>query len=408
MKTTAPTQAIKPSGKTWTGFRRSAVFMVLLCTGIAAMLTVMDNGGFKEKLVYSFSIGSFCWLIIDGGRHALAALLNRLRVAKGQSARQQTGFPGWGWLAAIIVLGMGLGPILGSAAANVLMGNRQLNLSSWGSRGSQVTIIVAVLASIVSLVVLSSLERLSAARAQAEAAQRAAAENQLKLLESQLEPHMLFNTLANLRVLIALDAPKAQLMLDQLIGFLRGTLGASRVAEHALSLEFARLNDYLALLKVRMGERLQVRFDLPVELQDVSVAPLLLQPLVENSIKHGLEPHIDGGRVEISARVETSGEGKRKKELLVLRVRDTGRGLSDAAADMTSATTTAAANNLKNNVKSESTHFGLQQVRDRLNALYQGEASFTLENAPITASDNEGGTVATIRLPLNQSANKKS
>jgi LytS/YehU family sensor histidine kinase len=156
--------------------------------------------------------------------------------------------------------------------------------------------------------------------------------------------------------------------LDQLIGFLRGTLGASRVPEHALSVEFARLADYLALLKVRMGDRLQVSFDLPADLQDVPVAPLLLQPLVENCIKHGLEPNVNGGRIKVSAR--------RDGGQLMLTVRDTGRGLSDA--------------------KSDGTRFGLQQVRDRLNALYNGTASFTLVNA----TDNEGGTIATIRMPI--------
>jgi sensor histidine kinase YesM len=352
----------------WAGFRRSAIYMAALCTGIAVMLTVMDRGGFKGKLIYSFSIGICCWLIIDGGRHALAALMNGLQITKGQAAYRRTGFPGWGWLIALMLTGMVLGPILGTTLADFITGNGRFDITTWGSRGSHVTIIVTILASLVSLIILSSLERLSSARAQAEAAQRAAAENQLKLLESQLEPHMLFNTLANLRVLIALDPPKAQLMLDQLIGFLRGTLGASRVAEHALSVEFARLADYLALLKVRMGDRLQVSFDLPADLHDVPVAPLLLQPLVENCIKHGLEPNVNGGRVEVKARLVG--------QQLVLTVRDTGRGLS--------------------NVQSDGTRFGLQQVRDRLNALYGGAASFDLVNA----TDGEGGSVATIRMPI--------
>ena len=82
--------------------------------------------------------------------------------------------------------------------------------------------------------------RMAAIEAQAQQAQRQAAEAQLKLLESQLEPHMLFNTLANLRVLIALDPPRAQAMLDQLIAFLRATLSASRVGRHALGAEFSR------------------------------------------------------------------------------------------------------------------------------------------------------------------------
>ena len=380
----AASESAMPAVSGWAGFRRSAVCMLALCTGIAIMLTVMDDGGFKSKLIYSFSIGACCWLSIDGGRHAVAALMNRLQIAKGQAAYRRTGFPGWGWLIGIMLLGMSLGPILGTTLAEHLTGNGRLDLATHGAQGSQVTIVITILASVASLIILSSLERLSSARAQAEAAQRAAAENQLKPLESQLEPHMLFNTLANLRVLIALDPPKAQLMLDQLIGFLRGTLGASRVSEHALSVEFARLADYLALLNVRMADRLEVRFDLPADLQDVPVAPLPLQPLVENCIKHGLEPNINGGRVEIKAR--------REGQQLVLTVRDTGNGLSDAPLDDIN----------------KGSRFGLQQVRDRLKVLYGGAASFELANAALTATDAEGGTVATIRMPMKSSAAKKS
>ncbi|MCM2355983.1 MAG: histidine kinase, partial [Arenimonas sp.] len=195
----------------------------------------------------------------------------------------------------------------------------------------------------------------------------AAAENQLKLLESQLEPHMLFNTLANLRVLIALDPPRAQAMLDRLIAFLRATLNASRVGTHTLAAEFERLDDYLALMAVRMGPRLQVAFDLPQDLRALPVPPLLLQPLVENSIQHGLEPQVEGGRIEVGAR----REGSR----LVLTVRDSGVGLSAAPP-------------------SHGTHFGTQQVRDRLAALYGDGAAFTLAPAP------EGGTLARITIPL--------
>ena len=381
--TTAATSHSKTKLNAWAEFRRSAVYMVALCCGIAVMLTVIDRGGFPYKLLYSFCIGFFCWLIINGGRYAVASAQIRKRFALGQCEPDYSTFPGWGWMTGLMIAGMGLGPILGTATADYFVGNGRLDLSSWGSRGSQITIVISILASILSLYVFSTREKLAKARAQAEAAQRTAAENQLKLLESQLEPHMLFNTLANLRVLIALDPPKAQLMLDQLINFLRGTLGASRVAEHALSVEFARLGDYLALLKVRMGDRLQVRFDLPDELRDVSVPPMLLQPLVENCIKHGLEPNIDGGRVEISASVEEIAKDKKQgtSKVLVLKVRDTGRGLPNTAS-------------------SEGTHFGLQQVRERLNALHQGAASFSLENAAITSNDNEGGTLATIRLPV--------
>ena len=356
----------------WAGIRRSAVWMTLLCSSIAVLLTAMKGGGLGVHLIYSFSIGICCWLIINSGLHGTAHLLNRLRLARGHAAAIPTGFPGWGWMVPIMLLGTTLGPMAGTALADLITGNRSPSLLQLGLPSTRFTIVISVLASLVSLFVLTMAERLSSARAHAEAAQRAAAENQLKLLESQLEPHMLFNTLANLRVLIALDPPKAQQMLDQLIGFLRATLGASRVSSHALSSEFARLADYLALLKVRMGERLQVQFDLPAALAAAPIPPLLLQPLVENCIKHGLEPQVNGGRIAVSAQQEGAQ--------LVLRVRDTGGGLSALPGD--------------------GTRFGLQQVRARLSTLYGSAASLELATLAATAADPEGGTLATVRIPL--------
>jgi LytS/YehU family sensor histidine kinase len=215
--------------------------------------------------------------------------------------------------------------------------------------------------------------RIATTEARAEAARRAAAETQLMLLQSQLEPHMLFNTLANLRVLIGLDPAKAQAMLDHLIGFLRSTLTASRSGSHPLSAEFARIADYLALMRIRMGERLQVSFELPENLRDLPVPPLLLQPLVENSIQHGLEPKVAGGRIALSAR--------RQGQQLWLTVRDTGVGL-DAAPS------------------SQGTGFGTTQVRERLAALFGANASLVLS----PATDADGGTVAEISLPLTEGA----
>ena len=117
-----------------------------------------------------------------------------------------------------------------------------------------------------------------------------------------------------------------------------------------------------------MGERLHIRFELPDELAELPVPPLLLQPLVENCIKHGLEPAIAGGRIDIAA--------TRDGDTLVLRVRDTGAGLSGAATP--------------------GTEFGLVQVRERLAALYGARASLSLTDA----DDAEGGALATIRLPI--------
>ena len=211
-------------------------------------------------------------------------------------------------------------------------------------------------------------------RAQVAAAAHAATRARLDMLQSQLEPHMLFNTLANLRALIAADPPRAQEMLDHLIAFLRATLAASRQSEHPLSEEFARLDDYLALMRVRMGERLCTRVTLPPELGALPVPPLLLQPLVENAIKHGLEPQRGPGELHVEAALDGA--------TLVLRVTDTGRGL-DAAAQAKA-----------REPAQPSSGFGLVQIRERLRTLHGDAVRFTL------APRDGGGTLAEIRLPV--------
>jgi sensor histidine kinase YesM len=354
----------------WRHLVRGALFLTVLCIGIAGLLAAMKGSSFSVQLVYSFSIGLCCWFIIDVGRLSIALLIDRLRTARGRALLPHAGFPGWPWMIAMVLLGMLAGPVLGTALADLILGKTSPSVLQLGSP-TAVTMLLTVLASLASVITLTSMERLANARATAEAAQRAAAENQLKLLESQLEPHMLFNTLANLRVLITLDPARAQTMLDQLISFLRATLGASRVAQHPLSAEFARLGDYLALMKVRMDTRLQTRFELPAELAACKLPPLLLQPLVENAIKHGLEPKVDGGRIVVSA--------AREGDQLVLRVQDSGAGLSSADGS-----------------SPDGSKFGLMQVRERLATLYGTRASLSLADAP----GDLGGTLATVRLPL--------
>jgi sensor histidine kinase YesM len=215
---------------------------------------------------------------------------------------------------------------------------------------------------------------------------QALSDAKLKLLESQLEPHMLFNTLANLRVLIALDPERAQAMLDHLIAFLRATLAGSRHSAHSLADEFARLQDYLELMKIRMGERLQTRLALPADLAAYQVPSLLLQPLVENAIKHGLEPNVDGGLIDVTA--------SRQGDVLVIEVRDTGAGLSDPALRARPALNDGDATN-----PAAASHFGLVQVRERLANLYGKTAALTLETA-VDHPDGDGGALATIRIPL--------
>jgi LytS/YehU family sensor histidine kinase len=212
-----------------------------------------------------------------------------------------------------------------------------------------------------------SRRQLELARQRTEVAQRLMAESRLKLLESQLEPHMLFNTLANLRILIGMDPVRAQTMLDHLIAYLRATLSASRASSHTLEQEFDRLGDYLELMAVRMGPRLQFALNLPAELRQHTVPPLLLQPLVENAIQHGLEPKVAGGRIDITARLA--------EDRLCLEVSDSGLGMD------------------LSRLPAEGKGFGLSQVRERIATVYGTAGTIELVAA------HAGGTRATIVFP---------
>jgi signal transduction histidine kinase len=223
-------------------------------------------------------------------------------------------------------------------------------------------------------------------RVRAESAQRQALQTQLLLLQAQLEPHMLFNTLANLHALIDSDPQRAQSMLSRLIAFLRGTLSASQRSSHALSEEFEHASDYLTLMQVRMGPRLQVVVDLPPELGDVQVPPMLLQPLLENAIQHGLEPTRKGGLLNLSA--------YRDGPVLVLSVVDTGRGLQEADKAR-QAQQAQPSKSSKTRRHGGPGGFGLTFVRERLQTIYGDQAQLVLSPAPLGP-----GTQALLRLPI--------
>jgi hypothetical protein len=349
------------------GFLRRGLISALLGLAFGGAIAVLNGQALPKTLVYSLLISLSCWLCIDGGRSLSGRALYRLR--GGAAPNDNPRWPGWPGMAVVVLAGSALGYSGGNALGDWLYGYvPQYPLLTGDLPHRLGQLLLAVLPATALTYFMYTRATLADERAAAQAAQRQAAESRLKLLESQLEPHMLFNTLANLRALISVDPPRAQVMLDQLIGFLRSTLSGSRLERHALSAEFGRLADYLALMQVRMAERLEARFELPEELAALPVPPLLLQPLVENSIRHGLEPSVKGGRIVVSAR--------RVGEELVLCVRDTGIGYGGAAVAGTS--------------------FGLAQVRERLLTLYGARATLEV----VRASDEAGGTIATLKLPL--------
>ena len=193
---------------------------------------------------------------------------------------------------------------------------------------------------------------------------------QMRMLQAQIEPHFLFNTLANIQTLIPRAPDKASLMLDNFIAYLRQSLTASRSQEGTVKQEVDLLRNYLELLKIRMGDRLQFEFDIEHDLLGASLPPMLLQPTVENAIKHGLEPKVEGGKVRVAAR--------RSGESMVLTVADDGLGFSDHA-------------------DSSGAGVGLANLRERLAVLYDGQAT-------LTVADAAPGTIITIGVPLSRSA----
>lgn len=332
--------------------RALVVWAVALLIALFQWFTRPLEHPIDRSLVYSYAISTSIWFFTDPMRIALHRWL-RTRPPHywGLSARSGA------YLAAGIVLGYVIGTSLGDAYSGrstwaLLSASPQRFWGFWLS---------ALGISFGFLFYFYQRER-------GAELQRQATEARLKLLETQLEPHMLFNTLANLRALIATDPPRAIAMLDRLNGYLRATLRGSRTdaraGEHTLTDEFARLRDYLELMAVRMGPRLAYTLDLPEPLQQHPVPPLLLQPLVENAIRHGLEPSVAGGELRVGAHLQGSH--------LVLHVTDTGVGFSDTPQD----------------------GFGLAQVRERVASAYCG-----LGRVHIAATLGAGTTVS-IHLPL--------
>jgi len=153
-------------------------------------------------------------------------------------------------------------------------------------------------------------------------------EAQLRLLQGQMEPHFLFNTLANVICMIDTDAPSAKHTLEALTDYLRASLGSLRDGDSTLGAELELAVRYLQLMQARMGERL--RFDIAADdtLRHAALMPLVLQPLIENAVNHGLEPQVEGGTVRVKAlRLAVDG-----RDSLQVCIEDDGAGLAAAAS----------------------------------------------------------------------------
>jgi signal transduction histidine kinase len=205
-------------------------------------------------------------------------------------------------------------------------------------------------------------------------------EAQLRLLQGQMEPHFLFNTLANVISLIDADPPRARHMLEALTDYLRASLGGLRHDDSTLAVELDLARRYLELMRTRMGERLRFEFDSDDALRQAALMPLVLQPLIENAVKHGLEPQVDGGTVRVkAARVQVDG-----RDSLQVCVEDDGAGLA------------VAAHRPRRMVAGGPDGHGiaLANLRERLQARFGAGARLTLSDL-----DGGGGTRACLVIP---------
>ena len=314
---------------------------------IGLLLSVVGFGGtLGTNLVWSECIGLSIYSLV----YAAFALS-----ARGSLARL-----------ALILAAIALGGVIGQVLGNLITHSSPQLLSNYFLKSEFIGLFFGGLGA--TGFFLRERYRDLEAALQARELQRLEAEKrgfeaQLKMLQAQIEPHFLFNTLANLAGLIEADPQEAGRLLEALNRYLRASLKRTRADGGTLGDELDLLAAYLAVFRIRLGPRLDFSIDATQPVRALPFPPMLLQPLVENAVRHGIEPQVAGGRIHIAA-AQVAG-------VLELTVRDTGPGLSDPPGR----------------------GLGLDNVRARLAALFGPGASLDI------AQHAEGGVLASLRLP---------
>jgi signal transduction histidine kinase len=358
--------------------RRPLLQRLLIVWGVALLIALgtwissRANGypsAFDVSLVYAYAIATFIWLLTDLPRFVFKRLLRSPAPYYWPPALPAT---------LMLLVGIPLGFVLGR-----LLGDAYSGKSTWDLLEHNQNRFLGLMT--ISIAISFAFVAYFTQRGKAESLANEVTQAQLMLLQSQLEPHMLFNTLAHLRALIGQDTARAHAMLDHLNDYLRTTLHASRQPLHPLGEEISRLHDYLSLMAIRMGPRLVFELDLPPALATSPVPSFILQPLVENAIRHGLEPQVSGGRIEVQAQTEG--------QQLLLTVRDNGLGISELALAESARPLTPA-------TERPSASWGLTHVRQRLHTLYGERAGMHI--SPVAT----GGTCVVLTLPLDNPHDK--
>jgi len=335
--------------------------------------------GNKETLAKSFAWTTLFCL-------SIAVLLWVTKIAEPFSVSLAISLTiGWSIVASQVLIGPKLEPSLGTALTNVagttiglafalsLIGLFGYFADLESSNLDWSTTAPALFFAVIGTIIFTSMSRLhemrqalSNAEVQRLATERALTEAQLKTLQAQIEPHFLFNTLTTAMGLIRTEPETAEETLQQLTKLLRNSLSRTRTEQSTLKEELELINAYLRIAKIRMGERLSFQVSCDDDLLAIALPPMLVQPLVENALTHGLEPAEQGGKINVNA--------KRTLDGVQITVADTGLGLT-------------------NNPTTTGTNTGLRNVRERLQQLYGAAGSLKLTNS------TPSGVTATLFIP---------
>ncbi len=339
----------------------NAVFSTVVAVIIWLAVPGSDNPGFLNNWVHAQFIGGIICSLV---------LLTNCAVRRYSSLPDRL-------LLFVMPLNVAIGFFLGTALARLVLQLPSIESAYYNDRHILVVslaITVVVTAAITWFFTAQS--TITDLRVRSAEESERAAQAHLAMLIAQVEPHMLFNTLANLKALIPDEPEKACAMLDSLIEFLRATLSHSRESSVTLESECRILESYLTIMKIRLEDRLSHEIVIPESLQQSHIPSLLLQPLVENAITHGIEPAVDGGHIRVEA---TSIEG-----ILTLVVEDTGIGIANLSA-------------IESQLGGEQPHtgLGLANVRARCISLPAGDFKLV---SPLP--NDRPGTRLTLTLPL--------
>jgi sensor histidine kinase YesM len=334
-------------------FLKDLAYIIIISVAVAVFLTLtgITEGPFAIVFIVSLSFGVSIFLII----HFL------LWVFKPEKMTSVVFIVIIGIFGGML-LGLQIGPFVVLRVFSVVLWQQEKSLF-------QTIVLTITIGSIASYFFYSkSRLRVSMEETQQERIKRLSSEKQaieanLRLLQAQIEPHFLFNTLSNILSLLDTDLKKGRSMLMDLTRYLRTTLPKTRGGTTTLGQEMEMIKAYLNILKVRMEDRLHYRIDVPDSIKDHTFPPMLIQPLVENAIKHGIEPKVEGGEVTIRAR----GNG----DVLRVEITDTGTGLHEDGTG----------------------GFGLSNVRERLQSLYGDRGRLILEE------NQPSGLKAIIEVP---------